>query len=50
MTTYQAWREFAAGWGLVYFGLIFLAAVAYAYWPSRRKTFEDAAQSPLRED
>lgn len=50
MTTYEAWREFAAGSGLLFFALIFLAAVAYAYWPSHRKLFEDAAQTPLRED
>ncbi len=50
MTTYEAWREFAASWGLLYFALIFLGAVAYAFWPSHRKTFEDAAQAPLRED
>jgi cytochrome c oxidase cbb3-type subunit IV len=48
--TYEAWREFAASWGLIFFGLIFLAVLAYVFWPSRKKQFDDDAQIPLRED
>ena len=48
--TYESWRAFAASWGLVFFGLIFMGVVAYAFWPSRRKQFEQDAQIPLRED
>jgi cytochrome c oxidase cbb3-type subunit IV len=50
MATYEAWREFAATWGFGFFALIFVAAVAYAFLPSRRKTLEEAAQIPLKED
>jgi cytochrome c oxidase cbb3-type subunit 4 len=50
MATYEAWREFVASWGFAFFALIFLVAVAYAFLPSRRKAFEDAAQIPLQED
>jgi cytochrome c oxidase cbb3-type subunit IV len=32
------------------FFVIFLGILAYALWPSNRKTFEDAARMPLRED
>ena len=48
--TYESAREFVAGWGSLYFGLIFIIAVGYALLPSRRKAFEEAAQIPLRED
>lgn len=50
MTTYETWRDIAANWGLLFFASMFVAAVAYAFWPSHRKTFEDAANTPLRED
>jgi len=50
ISTYESWRAFAASWGLVFFGAIFLGVVAYAFWPSRKKAFEDAAEMPLRED
>ncbi len=50
VTTYEALRSFAASWGLIFFGFIFLGVVAYAFWPSRRKQFEQDAQIPLRED
>jgi len=49
-STYEAWRAFAASWGLIFFGLIFLCVIVYVFWPSRRKAFEADAQIPLRED
>jgi cytochrome c oxidase cbb3-type subunit 4 len=48
--TYKALAEFAQTWGLIYFVGVFLIVVAYAFWPSRRRRFEDAARMPLRED
>ncbi len=48
--TYESWRAFAGYWGLIFFGLIFLGVVAYVFWPSRRKQFEQDAQIPFRED
>jgi cytochrome c oxidase cbb3-type subunit 4 len=49
-TTYESLRAFAASWGLIFFGVIFLGVVAYVFWPSRKKQFEQDAQIPLRED
>ena len=48
--TYAAVAHFAQTWGLAYFVVVFVAVVAYALWPSRRKKFDQAAQIPLRED
>jgi cytochrome c oxidase cbb3-type subunit IV len=46
---YEAWSSFAQTWGMVYFVAIFLAAVAYAMWPSKQKTFSRAARLPISE-
>jgi cytochrome c oxidase cbb3-type subunit 4 len=50
METYQSVASFAQTWGLVYFVALFLAALAYALWPSRQSVFDEAARMPLRED
>ncbi|MCC3246836.1 cbb3-type cytochrome c oxidase subunit 3 [Methylocystis sp. WRRC1] len=50
VSTYEAWRAFAASWGLIFFGVIFLGVIAYVFWPSRKKSFDEAAEMPLRED
>lgn len=50
VSTYETMRALVASWGLIFFGFIFLGVVAYAFWPSRRKQFEQDAQIPLRED
>jgi cytochrome c oxidase cbb3-type subunit IV len=47
---YEAWREFAATWGLVYFTVIFFGALIWTLRPSRRKALDEAALIPLRED
>ncbi len=49
-STYEILREFAAVWGLAFFGLIFLIAAIYALLPSKRGAFDEAARIPLRED
>jgi cytochrome c oxidase cbb3-type subunit IV len=48
--TYQFFAELAQTWGLIYFLVLFIAALIYALWPSRQKQFDDAARLPLRED
>jgi cytochrome c oxidase cbb3-type subunit 4 len=48
--TYAAVAQFAQTWGLAYFVAVFLVVLVYALWPSRRQTFDAAAQIPLRED
>ena len=45
LANYEGWRAFAASWGLIFFGVIFLGVVAYAYWPSNQKEFEQDARS-----
>ncbi|ESR26438.1 cbb3-type cytochrome c oxidase subunit 3 [Lutibaculum baratangense] len=47
---YESMAQFAQTFGLVYFFLIFAAAVVYALWPSNRKRFDAAAEIPLREE
>ena len=41
---------FSKSWGAVYLLVFFLAAVVWTYWPSRKSTFDDAAERPLDED
>lgn len=48
--TYQTLSQFAQTGGLVYFVFLFLAAVAYAFWPKNRLRFAEAARMPLAED
>lgn len=44
---YEALSKFAQTGGLIYFVLMFLAALAYALWPSNQERFDEASQSPL---
>ncbi|HMK80661.1 MAG TPA: cbb3-type cytochrome c oxidase subunit 3 [Xanthobacteraceae bacterium] len=48
--TFLALTKFTQTWGLAYFLIIFVIAMAYALWPSRQKQFDEAARMPLRED
>ncbi|MDO9223384.1 MAG: cbb3-type cytochrome c oxidase subunit 3 [Caulobacter sp.] len=48
--TYEIAASFAQQGGLIYFGLIFLAGCAYAFWPKNRDEFVRAANLPLEED
>jgi cytochrome c oxidase cbb3-type subunit IV len=50
MSTYESLRQFAAYWGVAYFGLIFFIALVYALLPSKHDAFEEAARIPLKED
>ena len=47
---YTTAAEFAQTWGLVYFAAIFLVVLAYAFWPSHKQQFDEAARMPLKED
>ena len=42
--------DFVTTWWTPIFVVVFLAIVAYALWPKNRKTFDAAANMPLRED
>ena len=48
--TSESLSAFAASWGSIYFAVMFIAAVAYALWPSKREEFDHAARLPLTED
>jgi len=50
MEIYTSVASFAQTWGLIYFIAGFAIVLIYAFRPSARKKFDDAAQMPLRED
>jgi cytochrome c oxidase cbb3-type subunit IV len=48
--SYADISHFAQSWGLLLLCVSFALAVAYALWPSNRKTFDRARFAPLEED
>ena len=44
---YETLSSFAQTGGLVYFVVLFLAAVTYALWPNNQEKFDAAARMPL---
>jgi cytochrome c oxidase cbb3-type subunit 4 len=46
--SYDAMRHFADSWGLVFLGLVFLAAVVWAVRPGA--SFREQAEIPFRHD
>ena len=48
--TYETVARFAQQGGTVFFGLIFLAGVIYAFWPRHKATFQRLAHLPLEDD
>lgn len=50
MISYDAASHFAQTWGLVFALILFATAIAYALWPSNKKTFDHAARASLNED
>lgn len=47
---YSTVASFAKTWGLVYLMVLFIGVLIYAFRPSAKKKFEQAAQIPLKED
>jgi len=47
---YNTIAEFAQTWGLVYMMVLFAGVLIYAFRPGAKKTFDRAAQIPLKED
>ena len=47
---YHAMRTFADSWGLLYMFLLFVAVVLWTLRPGARKSGEEAAQIPFKED
>lgn len=48
--TYEDFSHFAGTWGLVFLFVLFIGAVAYAFWPSNKKKFEKASRLPLNDE
>jgi cytochrome c oxidase cbb3-type subunit 4 len=49
--TLQNWAsDLVTSWWTPIFVILFLAIVAYAFWPSNKSKFDAAAKMPLRED
>lgn len=48
--TYETVARIAQQGGLIYFGLLFLAGSAYAFWPSKKAMFQDAARRVLEDE
>ena len=48
--TFDQVQEFVHSWGLVYFTVMFLVALAYAYWPKNKARFQAAARIPLEDE
>ena len=48
--TFDQVQEFVHSWGLVYFTAMFVIALAYAYWPTNKARFRDAAHIPLKDE
>lgn len=36
--------------GLIWFGILFIGVSLYALWPSNKRSFNEAASIPLREE
>ncbi|MFZ2099028.1 MAG: cbb3-type cytochrome c oxidase subunit 3 [Oricola sp.] len=47
---YQAMRAFADSWGLVYMFAIFIVVVMWTLRPGSKKSSDDAARIPFKED
>lgn len=50
MTPYESIAHFVQIASLLYFVALFIAVIAYALRPRNKKTFDEAASIPLRED
>ncbi|MEX6506781.1 cbb3-type cytochrome c oxidase subunit 3 [Jiella sp. M17.18] len=47
---YQAMRAFADSWGLVAMALFFIAVLVFVVRPGARRSADDAAAIPFKED
>lgn len=47
---YEDVLAFAQSWSGLYFMVMFLVAIAYAYWPRNRARFQRAAQIPFQDE
>ena len=47
---YETMRQMADSWGLLYLVISFVAIIAFTFRPGSKKTAEQIAQIPLKED
>ena len=47
--TYDSILVFSKTWGALYLLAVFVIAVIWTYWPSRKKEMEEAANRPFEE-
>jgi len=50
METYTAMRQFADSWALLAMTLFFVGVVLFTFRPGGKKSADDAASIPLKED
>ena len=48
--SYESIAKFAQNWGLVYFGVLFVGVLIYAFLPRNKKKFDEASRLPLASD
>ena len=48
--TFDQVQDFVHSWGLVYFTVMFVIVLVYAYWPRNKARFDEAANIPLKEE
>ncbi len=48
--THDTILVFSKTWGAVYLLSVFLLAVVWVYWPSRKATYEEASMSLLNDE
>jgi cytochrome c oxidase cbb3-type subunit 4 len=48
--TFDQVQDFVHSWGLVYFTVMFVIALVYAYWPKNKARFHEAAYIPLKDE
>ncbi len=47
---YETLRHAADSWGLVYLFVLFVGVIAYTFRPGGKKSADEAAQIPLKDD
>ena len=47
---YSTFRQFADSWGLRYLFLLFVGVIIFTFRPGSKKTAEEVAKIPLKED
>lgn len=47
---YDTMRAFADSWGLLFLALFFVGVVIYVFRPGSRKSADEAAKIPLKDD